>query len=480
MSLRKWVTKLISAGLAAMLLAGTVPAWVLSEDSVCGAQDRACGVTYFVATNGKDSNPGTEAQPWRTIQKAADTVQFGDVVFIKQGTYYERVQPKNSGQEDLIIVYANYPGHTVTIDGTGVSVPGWGGLFDLSDTSYIRVSGLRVVNSSSSGIFADRTSHIDIWDNYTYNTYSSGIGIWASDNAIVRSNEVVLACNGGEQEAISIGGTDTFEVRYNHVHDGGPGTRGGEGIDAKDGSSNGKVYGNRVHHMSRVGIYVDAWDKHTYNIEVYGNVVYDIAAYAYAVAAEKGGLLENIWIYNNIGYHNEFIGLGVTEWDQSLSSSHPMRNIYIINNTFYDNGWVDWGGGIRIQNPEVENLVVRNNILSQNLSFQLGVLSNVPVDDLTIDHNLIDGYRGHEEEILGDNALRGSARFASTTAPYFQLQPSSPAVDAGSGTNAPSRDYAGHTRPLDGNGDGTSRVDIGAYELPLMDRSLYLPLIFDK
>jgi len=32
------------------------------------------GTTYYVATTGRDSNPGTIAQPWRTIQKAANTV----------------------------------------------------------------------------------------------------------------------------------------------------------------------------------------------------------------------------------------------------------------------------------------------------------------------------------------------------------------------------------------------------------------------
>ncbi len=46
-------------------------------------------------------------------------------------------------------------------------------------------------------------------------------------------------------------GTDTFKIRNNHVHNGGPGSIGGEGIDAKDGSSNGKIYQNHVHHLNR-------------------------------------------------------------------------------------------------------------------------------------------------------------------------------------------------------------------------------------
>jgi Right handed beta helix region/Protein of unknown function (DUF1565) len=44
--------------------------------------------TYYVATNGSDSNPGTEAQPWRTLQKAADFVRAGDTVRIRAGDYF--------------------------------------------------------------------------------------------------------------------------------------------------------------------------------------------------------------------------------------------------------------------------------------------------------------------------------------------------------------------------------------------------------
>src|SRR2546430_6204833 len=38
------------------------------------------GATYYVAPTGSDSNPGTSAAPWRTIQKAANTLNGGDTV----------------------------------------------------------------------------------------------------------------------------------------------------------------------------------------------------------------------------------------------------------------------------------------------------------------------------------------------------------------------------------------------------------------
>lgn len=44
-----------------------------------------------------DSNPGTLAAPWKTIQKAASTATAGDRVIIKAGEYNEYVSNQNSG-----------------------------------------------------------------------------------------------------------------------------------------------------------------------------------------------------------------------------------------------------------------------------------------------------------------------------------------------------------------------------------------------
>lgn len=42
---------------------------------------------YWVATDGDDKNPGSEVKPSKTIQKAANTAQAGDTVYINPGTY---------------------------------------------------------------------------------------------------------------------------------------------------------------------------------------------------------------------------------------------------------------------------------------------------------------------------------------------------------------------------------------------------------
>jgi len=426
------------------------------------------GTVYYVAPTGSDSNPGTQDYPWRTIQKAADTLAAGDTVYIKAGIYEGGVSPQNSGSADNYIVYAAYPGDTVTIDGVSVTLPEWNGLFNLVGQDYIRVSGLRVINAGpgphNPGILVEDASHIIIEHNYVYNSSDSGIMVWNSNNVTVAQNEIEGACYGGYNEGISVGRTDTFEVRYNHVHHSIK-----EGVCAKDGSSNGKVFGNHVHDTDAVGIYVDAQTEYTYNIEVFENVVHDIAANGFAVASEQGGSLENVKLYNNVAYHNKWVGFQVSS---CCIAHHPISNVQIINNTSYDNGWDPWGGGIALDNPQAEGIVIRNNICSQNLYFQIAVDPSVPVQNVTVDHNLIDGYRGTEGETYGDDYVTGDPMFVHATGGDFHLQQGSPAIDNGSSTDAPTSDFEGHARP---HGAG---YDIGADEYIVFTDFVYLPIIF--
>jgi len=462
----QWIPKRLISGvvLLALLWGGyTTLATAPGERGALASN----GTVYYVAPTGSDSNPGTQDYPWQTIQKAADTLAAGDTVYIKAGIYEEGVSPQNSGSADAYIVYAAYPGDTVTLNGAGVTLPEWNGLFNLVGQDYIRVSGLRVINAGpgphNPGILVEDASYVLIEHNYVYNSSDSGVIVWNSDNVIVAHNEIEGACYGGYNEGISVGRTDTFEVKYNHVHHSIK-----EGIAAKDGASNGKVFGNHVHDTDAVGIYVDAQTKYTYNIEVFENVVHDIAANGFAVASEQGGSLENVKLYNNVAYHNKWVGFDVSSCCIAL---HPMSNVQIINNTSYDNGWDSWGGGIALDNPQAEGIVIRNNICSQNLYFQIAVEPSVPAQNVTVDHNLIDGYRGTEGEVYGDDYVTGDPMFVHAAGGDFHLQPGSPAIDKGSSTDAPTRDFEGHARP---HGAG---YDIGADEYIVFNNFVYLPVI---
>ncbi len=425
---------------------------------------------FYVATDGSDSNNGKSLQnPWKTISKGALSINSGDTVFIKKGIYEEQVAPANSGAENGYIVYMPYADEEVVIDGKNVKIKdGTSGLFLINNKSYIKVLGLKVQNVgttydesySQAGIFIEKSHHIEINGCYTYNTFSSGIRARDSHDFIIDGNTVELACNDGEQECISVEGEGAFnfEIMNNTVFNGGPGSYGGEGIDVKEGAHDGKIYKNLVFDLpSRLGIYVDSYSKHTYNIEVFQNIVHNCAHGGFAISAEDGGLLENVSLYNNIAYDNEYFGIIISNWNMDISDTHPMKKIRVINNTLYDNGWptMNWAGGIIFGNMDAEDVVIRNNICSNNI-YQI-IVEVDDLSELTIDHNLTEGDKGYPDEIF-DKSFEGNPDFVDATKGDFHLGSNSDAIDKGSSELAPEVDFDGNKRP---NG---AEYDVGAFE----------------
>jgi hypothetical protein len=75
--------------------------------------------TYYVATTGSDQNPGTFAEPFRTIQKAAFEMKPGDTCLVRSGVYRECIKPPRGGiSENHRITYMAYPGETPVIKGS--------------------------------------------------------------------------------------------------------------------------------------------------------------------------------------------------------------------------------------------------------------------------------------------------------------------------------------------------------------------------
>src|SRR2546428_9232867 len=64
------------------------------------------GAVYYVdGVTGNDFNGGTAGAPWRTIQKAANTLVAGETAIVNAGTYYERVLVTRSGTAGNLITF---------------------------------------------------------------------------------------------------------------------------------------------------------------------------------------------------------------------------------------------------------------------------------------------------------------------------------------------------------------------------------------
>ncbi|HWO39276.1 MAG TPA: DUF1565 domain-containing protein, partial [Candidatus Acidoferrum sp.] len=103
--------------------------------------------SFYVSTTGIDSNPGTQAAPWRTIQHATDTVHAGSTVNVRGGVYEELVTIKASGNAtDGYITFQSNPGETAILDAEHFTPSGRQAVLTIHGQSYIRIEGFEIRN----------------------------------------------------------------------------------------------------------------------------------------------------------------------------------------------------------------------------------------------------------------------------------------------------------------------------------------------
>ncbi len=134
---------------------------------VCGSEPLAPAYTptYYVATGGSDSNDGRSTdRPFRTLQRAADVVSAGDVVWVRGGTYSSNVSFQRSGAAARPIVFESYPGECAVLDGSGQAayqnVRFEGASFNIFRNFIVRnnsAQGIQLVNASDNVIAHVRT-----------------------------------------------------------------------------------------------------------------------------------------------------------------------------------------------------------------------------------------------------------------------------------------------------------------------------------
>jgi hypothetical protein len=124
---------------------------------------------FCVSPTGSDLNDGACSTPWRTIQKAVESVTGGQTVLVREGVYRERVLVTRNGSPAGAISLRAYGGervvlrgqlkirgshvrvHGLEVDGAGVRLRG--PLVYVDRGRSVRIERLEVRNSPQSGIF---------------------------------------------------------------------------------------------------------------------------------------------------------------------------------------------------------------------------------------------------------------------------------------------------------------------------------------
>jgi hypothetical protein len=317
----------------------------------CGAAD------YYVTTTGHDdTGDGSSANPWRTIQHAADSILAGDTVHVAAGTYDERVTVTTGGTS----------GSGVTFSGTSAICRG----FALATKHHVTIRGFEIDHGGGeawpyAGVTLDNSTNVIVELCNIHDTYGVGVrtatGKWAG-NFIARSNTVTAA---GAQTntttatlAFSIVGTNVL-IEQNVIN------RYSDGFYVE--GQNFLVRSNRL-----TGVDADEWDPdpHPDCIEAYtvptvtvffdGNVIEtNLMANSHTTwfngqsAANMAGFRHFVFRRNvayqvgsyaftttycpySLCYNNTFIECGTTTHQSPLVDVSYGTNSWSINNVFYN------------------------------------------------------------------------------------------------------------------------------------------------
>ncbi|MCB9230082.1 MAG: T9SS type A sorting domain-containing protein [Bacteroidia bacterium] len=170
----------------------------------------------------------------------------------------------------------------------------------------------------------------------------------------------------------------------------------------------------------------------------------------------------------------------VTDAGAGLYAQNAGANPIITNCIFYRNRAVARGGAVNSQNTGCV-VTMRNCTFFKNVATNGSAIANQSSGTTVLTNCIVWGNRPRNSQfftptsstisfsitmggVTGTNLLNVYPLFVDTLTYDLRIRLCSPAVDAGTNTGAPARDFANAPRPFDGNGDATATTDIGAYE----------------
>jgi parallel beta-helix repeat protein len=450
-------------------------AWSKQVEGAEGQRQNVMGrvlQVYYVAPDGNDGNPGTEAQPFRTIGQGVGVARAGDTVYVREGTYYERVEIRNSGTADNPIVISAYPGERPVIDGQYQGGT-WSKLVRIRGT-WIVFDGIEVTRGHT-GISVEGT-HVTIRNVKSHHNIGTGIRV-SGDYALVENSEIWWNSMQNEYGQAWLAGKDWgaglaagryprhVTLRNNIVYN-----NWGEGLIVFEGD-HAVIENNVVYDNFAVQLYVANYS----HAMVRRNLVYDTddpdfsSRKAAAIGVcdegyEPGMKSYHLTLVNNLAMG----GSSPFRWSRQIAHT-GLRDSLIAYNTFVNSHTNET---FKITSGDHSNTRIENNLILEASSLSIASVPDDP--ELQFSNNLWS--KTPEADASGPGDVVGNPQLTKSgvtdpglLAPeWFKLLASSPAQDRAGVITEVREDFFGNTRQ--------SKPDIGAIERH--SSVIHLPMIW--
>jgi len=418
----------------------------------------ASSITYYVSPTGNDKNVGTLSSPWKTIQKAANTVTAGNTVVVLPGTYNERVKfaasPSHSGDSGAPVTFKSETAGAATINGG----------FDTRNANYLIIDGFKITTTTKGGAGGGvlvGSNNVIIINNYFYNIPDAGIRGYNNTSIIpyditIKNNQII-----GNQFGVIVAGNrwlvENNEVTLKRLITG--------DLDYFQFNGSNLVFRHNYLHgtsfADKSTATVNGWQanvptgKTFSNIEISGNLVESFDE-GVGLAGVTANSFDNVNIFNNVfdGWFSERANMG----GYGVYAKKYLSSLYIKHNTFANLATA----GVRASNSSVAT--VQNNIFfNTNNGYYLDTKAII-----TGGYNLLNLVTkktfNNQTDLINlnplfnnQNSLLGLDNLPFTVDDGFNLQAKSPAINQALLSDI-ATDITGAQRP------SGPKSDLGAYE----------------
>ncbi len=414
-------------------------------------------IYYVDAQFGNNNNPGTEARPWATLQKAHGILLPGQTVLVRKGSYtsttnYTVLGINRSGSDGMPITYRNYPGERPLIKTTkGINHHG----IEVRDAAWIVIDGFEVEGHVKQITYDEAKAQNDLALAYSKLTPMKYIG------AIVDSNGISIAGK-------TIGKTHHILIRNNLVHDTPGGGIGGGLLDYVTIENN-RIYNTSAYSpygtsgISFLVPYNHDTNTSSYKLVVMNNVVsgasnlFPCNCFSFKQPTDGNGII--IDSFNKNLYTGRTLVANNIVFDNGGRGIHSLNSNYldVFNNTTYKNSTIAITGEGEISMQKTRYARIWNNIVVARTDRPAN--NYFQSSDVDFSHNIVQGGNRWIETGGSGNRVGLDPRFVSTAGPYqFQLAANSAAVDTAVGAGVPSHDVTSAPRPRG------AAADVGAVE----------------